>query len=91
MATALSARTEFAIYNGTIWQGSLVTMSPGKGYIVQMANGGTLTYPDYVYAKSAVVTSENEVSPAGFDVPTNMKNTMTLIGQLDEASFSKMM
>jgi hypothetical protein len=64
-------------------------MSPGKGYIVQMANGGTLTYPDYVYAKSAVVTAENEVSPAGFDVPTNMKNTMTLIGQLDKASFSE--
>lgn len=82
------SQNRFAIYNGTIWQGSLVTMSPGKGYIVQMANGGTLTYPDYVYAKSAVVTSENEVSPAGFDVPTNMKNTMTLIGQLDEASFS---
>jgi len=86
---SIIGQNKFAIYNGTIWQGSLVTMYPGKGYIVQMANGGTLTYPAHTYAKSAVVTSENVVSPAGFDVPTNMKNTMTLIGQLDEASFSK--
>ncbi|MBZ0242034.1 MAG: T9SS type A sorting domain-containing protein, partial [Bacteroidales bacterium] len=81
------SQNKFAIYNGTGWQGSLLRMYPGNGYIVQMANGGTLTYPDYVYAKSAVVTPENVVSPAGFDIPTNMKNTMTLIGQLDKASF----
>ncbi len=82
------SQNKFAIYNGTGWQGSLLTMSPGKGYIVQMANGGILNYPDYVYAKSAIVTPENVVSPAGFEVPANMKNTMTLIGQLDKASFS---
>ncbi len=82
------SQNKFAIYNGTIWQGSLVTMSPGKGYIVQMANGGTLTYPDYVYAKSVAIAPENEVSPAGFEVPTNMKNTMTLIGHFDKTSFS---
>jgi hypothetical protein len=84
------SQNKFAIYNGTIWQGSLLRMYPGKGYIVQLINHtGTLTYPPHTYAKSAVVTSENEVSPAGFDVPTNMKNTMTLIGQLDKASFSE--
>ncbi|MDY0075737.1 MAG: T9SS type A sorting domain-containing protein [Bacteroidales bacterium] len=82
------SQNKFAIYNGTGWQGSLLTMSPGNGYVVQMVNGGILNYPDYVYAKSAVFTYENVVSPAGFEAPANMKNTMTLIGQLDKASFS---
>ena len=78
----------FSVFNGTSWVGSITKMKPGVGYVIKMANAGTLTYPDG-FAKSVAVTPENVVSPAGFEAPANMKNTMMLIGQLDKASFGE--
>jgi hypothetical protein len=37
--------TQSAIYNGTSWSGTLVTLEPGQGYAIKMNAPGILSYP----------------------------------------------
>lgn len=81
-------QTSFAIYNGATWQGSMTRLYPGRGYIIQMANGGTLTYPAYQYSRSSDIMVDEVASPAGFKVNGQMKNTMMVVGKFDEPNMN---
>lgn len=46
-------------YAGTGWFGTLSELSPGNGYMIRMANSGTLTYPATAPVKKLAVAREN--------------------------------
>lgn len=83
-------QNSFAAYNATLgWVGSLTTMYPGKGYVIKLVNGGTLTYPEDTYNRSFSMEGPKIDSPAGFEVSEHMKNTMMLIGKFDTKTLTK--
>ena len=45
MGDLIKSQTQFALYDGTNWVGSLKQLVPGQGYLLFSASGGTLTYP----------------------------------------------
>jgi hypothetical protein len=46
------------------WAGTLTTLEPGAGYMLKMANNGTLTYPDFGLARVAENKQPVELTPA---------------------------
>jgi PKD repeat protein len=78
----LIGQNAFAVYYQGQWIGSLTQLHPGKGYIVELSNQSTLTYPDA--AKSDAPEPEKEIISPTDEMPlANLQYNMMLIAQLE--------
>jgi hypothetical protein len=78
----LIGQSSFAVYYQGQWIGSLTQLHPGKGYIVELSNQSTLTYPDA--AKIDAPEPEMEIISPTDDMPlANLQYNMMLIAQLE--------
>ncbi|MCX6272068.1 MAG: T9SS type A sorting domain-containing protein [Bacteroidetes bacterium] len=57
---------KFAKYTGTKWSGALTSLSPGKGYKIQLTQASTLLYP------SPGKSGSGEGNPSAGPVPSNL-------------------
>jgi len=76
-------QTSFSVYNGSSWIGTLNTLAPGKGYVIQLASANTLNYPAPTY--NMVMNNQPEqvqVSPAGLYSQDNYLYTMNVLAKL---------
>jgi hypothetical protein len=74
-------QNSFAVYYQGQWIGSLANLNPGKGYIIELSNPGTLQYP-VATGKNAIFTEEELVSPTGEAPLAYQQFSMMLIAQL---------
>ncbi|MCX6272062.1 MAG: immunoglobulin domain-containing protein [Bacteroidetes bacterium] len=85
---------KFAKYNGIKWTGALTSLSPGKGYKLQLTQASTLLYPSP--AKSGSGSSVPYTEPLPSNLPLSWKAVcdkefnLTLLCKvkLDQESFS---
>jgi hypothetical protein len=77
----LLGQNSFAVRYQGEWIGSLATMSPGKGYILNLANASTLQYPSAI-VKTSSEPEEEVISPTGEKPMANLRYTMMLIARL---------
>ncbi|NOY05241.1 MAG: T9SS type A sorting domain-containing protein, partial [Chlorobi bacterium] len=87
----IKSRDAFAQYSASGgWQGSMGTMDPGFGYMLNVASGGTLTYPDvgnlWPGRRSNVISATSFAKAAGTPAwsvdPSRYEHTMNLTGVL---------
>lgn len=79
----LIGQTSFAIYNGSSWIGTLNTLAPGKGYVIQLASANVLNYPAPIF--NMVMNNQPEevqVSPTGLYSQNNYLYTMNVLANL---------
>lgn len=78
----LIGQNAFAVYYQGQWIGSLTQLHPGKGYIMELSNQSTLTYPDA--AKSDAPEPEKEIISPTNELPlANLQYNMMLIAHLE--------
>ncbi|MCX6268850.1 MAG: hypothetical protein NTW16_16110 [Bacteroidetes bacterium] len=74
-------QNSFAVYYQGQWIGSLTSMNPGKGYIIEVSNPCTLQFPA-TSGKKEMLSEEIVVSPTD-DIPlANQQFSMMLIARL---------
>ncbi len=85
----ISRQGAFATFNGTSWIGSLVTLEPGRGYIIKLTNPSTLSYPLDDFSKSTLV--DNSFAPAdAAGISENFQHQMNVLAKLElnESAYS---
>ena len=78
-------QSDFAIYYGSSWMGSLTQMCPGKGYVAELSSNSILTYPT---GSKNIEASKNVPlnNPVGFDLSTTLKqHNMNLVAGIFDA------
>ncbi len=82
----LRSQTAFAQFDGSRWQGSLATMTPGAGYLLKSKQEATLTYPDAQgvrFVPETVVAADGpdwQVDAAAFERAMTVTATLALDG-----------
>jgi Concanavalin A-like lectin/glucanases superfamily/Secretion system C-terminal sorting domain len=80
----IKSQTAFAQYvnAGTGWVGSLSHLSPPQGYMLKLAQAGTLTYPPSINSPEPAVEDRNGGPAAAYWTvdATQYEHSMTLIG-----------
>ncbi len=80
----IKSQSSFAIYDANIgWLGSLSTLKPGEGYMLQAANAGTLTYPasGLINGRQLFDSQEELFAQWGYD-PGKFAENMSMIATL---------
>ncbi len=77
----LIGQNAFAVYYQGQWIGSLTQLDPGKGYITELNNQSTLTYPNAA-GKNEIMPAKELISPTSEIPLTNQQFSMMLIAQL---------
>ncbi len=77
-----SQRNSATYYSGYGWFGSLTSMEPGVGYMLRLANSGTLVYPDPGKSGSESLLQYNEplFNPADFEFNGEIMATVLIDG-----------
>jgi uncharacterized protein (TIGR02145 family) len=78
----LIGQNSFAVYYQGQWVGSLTQLQPGDGYIIELSNGSTLTYPSALDGGNIEPVHEM-ISPTGELPLANLQYNMMLIAQLE--------
>ncbi|WP_258099575.1 LamG-like jellyroll fold domain-containing protein [Marinoscillum pacificum] len=82
----IKGQNGFALYDDKLgWIGSLEFMVPTKGYMLQVASPGTLTFPDPALLRTDNnVTSEPISAPEGWNVDVyNFAKSMSIVAQVN--------
>ncbi|MDR0232853.1 MAG: T9SS type A sorting domain-containing protein [Dysgonamonadaceae bacterium] len=81
---AIKSQTDFAVFDGTKWSGTLTALNPGEGYMYYSASNKSLEYSSIrvikVTPELKSATSEHE-QPWEFN-PHNYPNNMNIVAQL---------
>jgi hypothetical protein len=75
-------QNSFALYTGVQWIGSLTELCPGEGYILKLANGSTLNWPQNNKTSMPLTSVQPSYSPTGVYPLTNYQHTMMVVAQL---------
>jgi len=78
----LIGQNAFAVYYQGQWIGSLTQLYPGNGYIIQLDEQSTLTYPNAA-GKDGPVPEKEILSPTGETPLAYQQYSMMLIAQLE--------
>ena len=81
-------------YDGVGWFGSLTEMSPGEGYMVNLANPGTLQYPEPSSKKSVAASGtgrSSELNPHAFRHSGTVTAKVFMDGELTGSREDKLM
>jgi hypothetical protein len=85
----IKGQTSFAQYvsNAVGWVGDLKSLQAPKGYLIRMANAGTLTYPPQsIIGGDPIVTRNGGSLPMFWDIDASkFEHNMTLIGFFEYA------
>lgn len=81
----IKSQLQFAIYEESIgWIGSLNTLRPGGGYMIKMANPGSLTYPNEGLINGRLLNEPPGLSFGGWQYdPSRFADNMTVIAALN--------
>ncbi|MCZ7609348.1 MAG: T9SS type A sorting domain-containing protein [Ignavibacterium sp.] len=89
-AELVKSQTQFSIYSGGNWVGSLSNLEPGKGYMMQVTSNKILTFPANTL-KNVIIQPENSITKQSITPPNwipvpNMQYTMNVIAKLTKCS-----
>ncbi|MEQ9300983.1 MAG: T9SS type A sorting domain-containing protein, partial [Cyclobacteriaceae bacterium] len=84
----IKSQLQFAIYEESIgWIGSLNTLRPGGGYMIKMANVGTLTYPNEGLINGRLLDGSPPLSFGGWQYdPSRFADNMTVIAAINASN-----
>ena len=80
----IKSQLQFAVYEqGIGWLGSLKSLKPGAGYMLNAANVGTLTYPNEGLANGRTYANNGEIESQWSYNSVAYGNNMTVIAELE--------